>query len=126
MRIGNISGNVICEAKKYTETSRQETLDVSEGLATNSGVVYERGTVLSAKSYIYTKEQIQSTTYSVENRQFQNNLKILGFYSSSAATDNVAYGIIQWKYSGRKQGLLDMASTMESSVGDCNVQFAYL
>lgn len=43
-----------------------------------------------------------------------------------SATDNVAYGIIQWKHSDRKQGLLNMASTMESTVSDCNVQFAYL
>lgn len=36
---------------------------------------------------MYTKEQILGTTASAENMQFQNNLKILGFYSATATTD---------------------------------------
>ncbi len=45
---------------------------------------------------------------------------------SYSSTDNIAYGIIQWKSKDRKQGLIDMANTMGSTVSNCNVQFAYL
>lgn len=40
--------------------------------------------------------------------------------------DGVAYGIMQWKFYTRKQGLLDMAGIMGSSVSDMNVQLAYM
>lgn len=231
--------------------------DTTDKQFIEAGVIYKREVEPNAKSCVYSKEQILGTNYSVENRQFQNNLKILGFYSSSVATDgnlgsqesiraiknfqrvyglpinggsndqtrtklnevlnfynntlnnsnlstvaqivngysdynesivkadiaktwtflrvgmgltskqasgimgnimhesgasptnaqdskisgasklrdtfyvysttdDVAYGIIQWKNSSRKQGLLDMANIMGRSVGDSNVQFAYL
>lgn len=40
--------------------------------------------------------------------------------------DNVAWGLIQWKYYSRKQGLLDYATEQGKSVGDTNVQLEYL
>ena len=44
----------------------------------------------------------------------------------ASATDGVAYGIIQWQHSDRKQKLANMANTMGSTTADYNVQFAYL
>lgn len=255
LRINETTSNEIYESKQYTG-SRRESADVSENQTTSSGVIYEHETEPTPQSYVYTKEQIMGTAASTENLQFQNNLKILGFYSGSvatdgnlgsaeslraiknfqrvyglainggsneetraklnevitfynntlndpelstvaqikkgysdysesvvkadvarawtflragmgltakqaagvmgnimsesgasptnaqdskmgtkklrdtdytySATDNIAYGIIQWKHSDRKKGLLDMAGTMGSSVSDWNVQFAYL
>ncbi len=40
--------------------------------------------------------------------------------------DGVGYGLIQWTYYSRKQGLLDTANSMNSNVSDINVQLAYL
>lgn len=255
LRINETTSNEIYESKQYTG-SKRESADVSENQTTSSGVIYEHETESTPQSYIYTKEQIMGTTASTENLQFQNNLKILGFYSGSVATDGnlgsqeslraiknfqrvyglpidgvsseqtraklnevmtfynntlkdpdlstvaqivkgfsdynesivkadvartwtflrvgmgvtakqaagvmgnimnesgasptnanddimgvkrlrdttyaysnsdeIAYGIIQWRHSSRKKGLSDMASNMKSSVSDCNVQFAYL
>ena len=39
--------------------------------------------------------------------------------------DGVGYGLIQWTYSSRKQGLKDMAKNMNLSVSNLNVQLAY-
>ncbi len=39
--------------------------------------------------------------------------------------DGVGYGLIQWTYRPRKQGLEDMAKNMNLSVSNLNVQFAY-
>ena len=255
LRINEATSNEIYESKQYTG-SRKDNANVSGNQDTSSGVIYEHKTEPIPKSCVYTKEQILGATANTENMQFQNNLKILGFYSSSVATDgnlgsqeslraiknfqrvyglpinggsneetraklnevvtfynntlndpdlstvakivsgysdyneaivkadvartwtflrvgmgltakqasgvmgnimhesgasptnaqdsampskklrdttytysvtdNIAYGIIQWKNQSRKQGLKDMASTMGSAVSDWNVQFAYL
>lgn len=42
------------------------------------------------------------------------------------AKDSIAYGLAQWCYSTRKQGLLDKATSLKKSVGDINVQLEYL
>lgn len=44
---------------------------------------------------------------------------------SYSVTDGIAYGIIQWMDSSRKQGLLNTAGEMGLSVGDLNAQLAY-
>ncbi len=255
LRINEATDDGVYEFKQYTG-SKKENANASENEVVNSGVIYEHDTKLAPESCVYTKKQILGTTASTENMQFQNNLKILGFYSALAvtdgnlgsqeslraiknfqrvyglpinggsneqtrtklnevmtfynslknsdlstvaqivngysdynesivkadvkrtwtflragmgltakqaagvmgnimhesgasptnaqdskipgssklrdttyaysATDGIAYGIIQWQYSSRKQGLLDMANNMGSTVSDSNVQFAYL
>ena len=40
--------------------------------------------------------------------------------------DGVAYGLAQWCYKTRKQGLLDLAKKEDQSVGNINVQLKYL
>ena len=42
------------------------------------------------------------------------------------ATDGIAYGLVQWCYRTRKQGLLDLALEQGKSVGDINLQLDYL
>lgn len=42
------------------------------------------------------------------------------------ANDRAGYGIAQWTYPSRKQGLLDLAIAMKKSIGDINVQGQYL
>ena len=42
------------------------------------------------------------------------------------ATDGIAYGLVQWCYKTRKQGLLDMAVAQGKSIGDINLQLDYL
>lgn len=86
LRVNETTSNVIYESKQYMG-SRKENADASENQAANSGVIYEHSTESASKSCIYTREQILSTTSSAANRQFQNNLKTLGFYSGSVATD---------------------------------------
>lgn len=255
LKISEAIDNGAYEFKQYTGSQRENT-NASENQAVNAGVIYEHETKPTSESCVYTKEQILGTAASTENMQFQNNLKILGFYSASvatdgnlgsqeslraiknfqrvyglpinggsneqtrtklnevitfynslkssdlstvaqivngysdynesivkadvartwtflrtgmgltakqaagvmgnimhesgasptnaqdskipgssklrdttyvySATDGIAYGIIQWQHSSRKQGLLDMANNMGSTVSDCNVQFAYL
>lgn len=39
--------------------------------------------------------------------------------------DSVGYGICQWTYHSRKEGLLNMANDMEKEVSDIDVQLAY-
>lgn len=39
--------------------------------------------------------------------------------------DGIGYGLLQWTYHSRKRGLKDMASDMEKSVSDVDVQLAY-
>lgn len=41
-------------------------------------------------------------------------------------TDNVAYGLVQWRYHTRKKGLLDLAVKKNTSVGNLNTQLEYL
>lgn len=255
LRINEINNNESYEIKPYT-SSKNENSNASENNFASYGVVYEHNTDKTLESCVYTKEQVMAARSSVENKQFQNNLKILGFYSGSVATDgnlgsqeslraiknfqrvyglqisggsndqtraklneviafynstladpelstvaktvsgysdyneslvkadvarswtflrvgmgltakqasgvmgnimqesgasptnaqdskmnssklrdtgytysttdNVAYGIVQWKNQSRKQGLKDMTDTMGSTVSNCNVQFAYL
>jgi hypothetical protein len=43
-----------------------------------------------------------------------------------SASDGCAYGLIQWYYSSRKQGLLNTANTMGLAVSDINAQLAWL
>ena len=45
---------------------------------------------------------------------------------SFRANDGIAYGIVQWQYNSRKQGLLNTANSMGLSVSDINAQFAFL
>lgn len=40
--------------------------------------------------------------------------------------DSKGYGIVQWTYWARKQGLLDFAKAVGKSVGDLDVQIAYM
>lgn len=42
------------------------------------------------------------------------------------AKDSKGYGIVQWTYWARKQGLLDFAKAAGKSVGDLDVQIAYM
>lgn len=42
------------------------------------------------------------------------------------ATDGIAYGLVQWCYRTRKQGLLDLALEQGKSIGDINLQLDYL
>ena len=42
------------------------------------------------------------------------------------AHDGVAFGLVQWCYHTRKQGLLDFAKAKGASVGDLNVQLEYM
>lgn len=42
------------------------------------------------------------------------------------AHDGVAFGLVQWCYSSRKQGLLDLARSKNMSVGDIGIQLDYL
>lgn len=86
LRINETTGNEIYEPKQYTG-SRKSNADSAENQPTSSGVIYEQGADTTSQSCVYTKEQILGTASSVENRQFQNNLKVLGFYSGSVATD---------------------------------------
>lgn len=86
LRVNESTSNAIYESKEYMGSKRENTAAL-ENQTTNSGVIYEHGTESMPESCVYTKEQILSTASSVENRQFQNNLKILGFYSGSVATD---------------------------------------
>ena len=41
-------------------------------------------------------------------------------------TDGIAYGLVQWCYHTRKQGLLEKAIAANVSVGDINLQLDYL
>ena len=41
-------------------------------------------------------------------------------------TDNVAYGLAQWRYHTRKKGLLDLARSRGKSIGDIEIQLDYL
>jgi len=41
-------------------------------------------------------------------------------------TDGIAYGLAQWRYSTRKQGLLLLARQQNKSIGDLNLQLEYL
>lgn len=86
LRINEATGSEIYESKQYTG-SRKGNTNTSGNQATSSGVIYEHETEPTPKSCVYTKEQILGTTASTENLQFQNNLKVLGFYSGSVATD---------------------------------------
>ena len=57
-----------------------------------------------------------------------NNQSYPGDHNSSysySANDEVAYGLIQWKSSSRKQGLLNKADVMGLSVSDINTLFAF-
>lgn len=85
-RVNETTSNVIYESKEYT-SSRKGNVDTIANQTTGSSVTYEHGTESSLESYVYTREQILRTSSSVKNQQFQNNLKILGFYSGSVATD---------------------------------------
>ena len=40
--------------------------------------------------------------------------------------DGIAYGLAQWCYHTRKQGLLDAAKEKKTSIGDLNLQLEYL
>ncbi len=42
-----------------------------------------------------------------------------------STTDKVGYGLLQWTFSSRKQGLLDQAEEMDLSYTDINAQLAY-
>jgi len=42
------------------------------------------------------------------------------------ATDGIAYGLVQWCYKTRKQGLLDLALEQKKSIGDINLQLEYM
>lgn len=42
------------------------------------------------------------------------------------ATDGIAYGLVQWCYKTRKQGLLDLARAQGKSIGDLNLQLDYM
>ena len=46
--------------------------------------------------------------------------------NDSFITDGVAYGLAQWCYHTRKQGLLNLAKTRGKSVGDIYMQLDYL
>lgn len=54
-------------------------------------------------------------TKAVDNRTYTNFAK-----------DGAGYGLAQWTYSTRKAGLLSYAQSCNSSVGDLNMQLAYL
>ena len=41
-------------------------------------------------------------------------------------TDGIAYGLVQWCYKTRKQGLLELAKEQNKSVGDINLQLDYM
>lgn len=41
-------------------------------------------------------------------------------------TDGIAYGLVQWCYKTRKQGLLSLARQRKVSIGDINLQLDYL
>ena len=41
-------------------------------------------------------------------------------------TDGIAYGLAQWRYSTRKQGLLLLARQQNKSIGGLNLQLEYL
>ena len=41
-------------------------------------------------------------------------------------TDGIAYGLVQWCYKTRKQGLLKFAKEQQKSVGDLNLQLDYI
>ncbi|MCM1191231.1 MAG: phage tail tip lysozyme [Butyrivibrio sp.] len=71
---------------KYTG-SRKEKESNSANQALEPAATYEHGTEQTSALGLYTKAQVMGTTASAENNQFQNNLKILGFYSASVATD---------------------------------------
>jgi hypothetical protein len=43
-----------------------------------------------------------------------------------AIKDNIGWGLIQWTYYTRKQGLLDYAVSKGASVGDITIQLEYL
>ena len=42
------------------------------------------------------------------------------------ATDGAGYGLAQWTYSTRKRGLLELAHQQKKSIGDLDIQLAYL
>jgi uncharacterized protein YgiM (DUF1202 family) len=42
------------------------------------------------------------------------------------ANDMVAFGLVQWRYWSRKQGLLDYAQSQGKSVGDAKTQLEYM
>ena len=42
------------------------------------------------------------------------------------ATDGVAYGLVQWRYHTRKKGLLDLARSKKTSVGNIQTQLEYM
>jgi len=41
-------------------------------------------------------------------------------------TDGIAYGLVQWCYKTRKQGLLELAISQGKSIGDINLQLDYI
>ena len=78
LRINEINNNESYEIKPYT-SSKNENSNASENNFASYGVVYEHNTDKTLESCVYTKEQVMAARSSVENKQFQNNLKILGF-----------------------------------------------
>lgn len=65
------------------------------------------------------------SAFSQDNAQ---NNKYPGIHNTNyiyTTTDSVGYGLLQWTYSTRKQGLLDMSKSMNSSTSSLSVQLAY-
>lgn len=72
------------------------------------------------------------------NPMLANNVKKIGLTSAeytkrvdngnitNFATDGIAYGLAQWYYNTRKQGLYDKARSNNKSIGDLQTQLEYL
>lgn len=71
---------------------------------------------------------LQESGLSPTNAQdlYMNTSKLRDYSYNYSVKDGIGYGIMQWTYGPRKQGLADMAITMGSTVSDRNVQFAYM
>ena len=86
------------------------------GVAALMGNLYAESALNPLLANNVSKLGITSTEYA---RQVDNNER-------NFTNDGIAYGIAQWYYHTRKQGLLDKARAMKKSVSDLDVQLEYL
>lgn len=61
-----------------------------------------------------------------KSQEYTNGVDNGSYSDSNFVNDKKGYGLAQWTFSGRKQGLLDAARANGKSIGDLGTQLAYL
>ncbi|GEM_PF-5766487 len=87
LQVNDATGDIGYKALTDINSKRNDK-GTKQNNGEDCGVVYEHNEEnLTRQIGLYSKEQIMKYASSAENKQLQNNLKILGFYSNTVATD---------------------------------------